>query len=434
MKLAFCISTYNRLDYLKQLLNCYYKTKNNKHDWHIYIADDGSTDGTIEYIDTLEINTIKLNRTGLCNSMNMLIYNSLNDGIEYGFRTDDDVILLDNGWDDLYISSSIRSGYDHLVNFNKEFASNKHGIDYKIMQNQELLIQSYIGNILHAQGAFFTFTPRLIESIGYFDNTNFSGCGFHHVDFTMRACRAGFNSISNHGPFDAISSEKFVSLQIYGYKRARGKFSKIEKKRRIAILLNEDRETYIELRKETVSRKFSGDWTTFYTDNWMTWLHDFIGKDNIHGLEVGCYEGRSSCWFCDNILTGNMSTLTCVDKFGKYKGKMIEPIFDHNTSGLKITKLKGQSRIELAKLIMDKKKFDFIYIDGDHHRTPVLIDFVNCWQLIRSGGVIICDDYHYAGVRVSVNSALRCFKYSIKDVKKTGKINRKRIQIAIWKK
>jgi len=181
------------------------------------------------------------------------------------------------------------------------------------------------------------------------------------------------------------------------------------------------------------SRKFSGDWTTVYTQNWVRWLKPYVGKPDIFALEVGCFEGRSSCWFCDNILTGKNSGLTCVDKFAKYKKRMIEPIFDNNIVGLPITKIKGNSSHKLAELVLQGKKYHFIYIDGDHHRTQVLIDFVNCWQLIMPGGIIICDDYQYAGVKASTSAVKKVFKYGIKEIEITPRLEGKRRQIVFWK-
>lgn len=431
MKLALCVSTYNRVDYLKKLLQTYYATRNNNYNWTLYIADDGSNDGTIEYIKTLDAKIIILNRTGLCNSMNMLIFNAINDKVEYGFRCDDDIEFINSGWDDLYIQSSIKSGYDHLVFYDSKYS----GFNKDKIVNNKNSIQTKLHNILDSHGAFFTFTPKLIESVGYFDNENFKGHGYHHIDFTYRACKAGFNSYKNNtGPWDALCSEEYITLYKDSYNRIRPKIDKKEKQKRINLLLDTNRRIYIPLRKGTVSRRFSSDWTTFYTENWKRWLSNLIALDNIHMLEVGCYEGRSSCWFCDNILIGNNCTLTCVDKFGKYKGKKIEPIFDNNISGLPVIKIKGESRIELAKLVTQKKKYHAIYLDADHHRTPALIDFVNCFQLLHSRGIIICDDFHYTGVRVAVSSAIKCFKYRISKIEKTKKIKNKRIQIAIWKK
>ena len=50
MKLSIITLTYNKLDYTKQYLESLYKyTK----DFELIIVDNGSTDGTVEYIKSL---------------------------------------------------------------------------------------------------------------------------------------------------------------------------------------------------------------------------------------------------------------------------------------------------------------------------------------------------------------------------------------------
>lgn len=50
-KIAILLSTYNGYDYLEQQVNSILKQTN--HDWHLYIRDDGSTDGTVSLIREL---------------------------------------------------------------------------------------------------------------------------------------------------------------------------------------------------------------------------------------------------------------------------------------------------------------------------------------------------------------------------------------------
>ena len=72
-------TTYNRFRYLRQLLNSYYKTRNNNYDWNVYIVDDGSTDGTLEYLKGLnrDIKIIELNRCGVHEATNQLFDKAL---------------------------------------------------------------------------------------------------------------------------------------------------------------------------------------------------------------------------------------------------------------------------------------------------------------------------------------------------------------------
>jgi predicted O-methyltransferase YrrM len=49
----------------------------------------------------------------------------------------------------------------------------------------------------------------------------------------------------------------------------------------------------------------------------------------------------------------------------------------------------------LAKLIGMKQNYDFIYIDGNHTAYDTLSDACMAWGLLRSGGVMLFDDYKW---------------------------------------
>ena len=137
--------------------------------------------------------------------------------------------------------------------------------------------------------------------------------------------------------------------------------------------------------------RFSINWTKSNARVWSTVLRPFKGKPGMQGLEVGCFEGRSTLWFLRNVLTAPDSHMTCIDVFTDE----IEANFDHNIalSGLgdRVTKKKGYSQDVLRKLPIDG--YDFIYIDGCHLASCALTDMVMSWDLLKAGGVMIIDDY-----------------------------------------
>jgi predicted O-methyltransferase YrrM len=53
------------------------------------------------------------------------------------------------------------------------------------------------------------------------------------------------------------------------------------------------------------------------------------------------------------------------------------------------------SRIGLPVLMMEDKKYDFIYIDGNHNTVNVLIDGLCAYHLLKDDGVLIFDDYEF---------------------------------------
>src|SRR5579862_412418 len=58
---------------------------------------------------------------------------------------------------------------------------------------------------------------------------------------------------------------------------------------------------------------FTRDFTAPFCSRWARLLKRFSGQPDVHGIEVGCFEGRSSLWFLQNVLDHETSRLTCID-------------------------------------------------------------------------------------------------------------------------
>lgn len=108
-RMIMAITTYNRIEFLKKCIGSWRKTRNRSYEWVLVIADDGSTDGTEEYIKSLKvpgvvaIKILQNNRTGIHYQTNTILQYCSKIGFEYGFSVDDDVEFLKRGWDDAYI-------------------------------------------------------------------------------------------------------------------------------------------------------------------------------------------------------------------------------------------------------------------------------------------------------------------------------------------
>lgn len=148
--------------------------------------------------------------------------------------------------------------------------------------------------------------------------------------------------------------------------------------------------------------RFTFDWVTDKTEAWESDLAHLKGKAGVRALEIGCFEGQSACWFLDHILTDPTSRLTCVDPFAIPMDSVLlryfERYFDHNIAasgaGDRVTKLVGSSQVVLRSF--PPLPFDFIYVDGSHRVGDVMQDAVLTWPLLRSGGIVIFDDYGLA--------------------------------------
>ena len=60
--------------------------------------------------------------------------------------------------------------------------------------------------------------------------------------------------------------------------------------------------------------------------------------------------------------------------------------------------LEERSDTGLLRLLQENHEaFDFIYVDGSHLSTDVLVDLVLGFRLLNVGGLCICDDYLWEG-------------------------------------
>jgi hypothetical protein len=63
------------------------------------------------------------------------------------------------------------------------------------------------------------------------------------------------------------------------------------------------------------SSQFSENWFEHNIPHWEQWIGAFRGKSGLRALEIGSFEGRSTLWPCENILTADESRIDCVDLF-----------------------------------------------------------------------------------------------------------------------
>lgn len=218
MNLVLAVTTYNRKDRLENLINSFFATRSDFHRWRVIIADDGSTDETIPYLNSLNasrenIFIIRNQRKGVHHQFNTLLKAIEKTQFDYCFKCDDDIEFIQKGWEDHYIRAIQESGYDHLCFFDPNWRPEK---NMNSPVEKGSLISHCIGK--DVQGAFFTLTPKVIEKVGYMDVENFGFRGVGHIDYTLRACRMGFNDLNN--PFDAKGSGKYIRYQFDNYSSA----------------------------------------------------------------------------------------------------------------------------------------------------------------------------------------------------------------------
>lgn len=148
---------------------------------------------------------------------------------------------------------------------------------------------------------------------------------------------------------------------------------------------------------------FSRDWTSHHIPIWEKLLRE-RAQEPLRVLEIGSFEGRSALFFLKFLPNCH---LTCIDTFegsvehrtpgSRHHTDMseVEARFDANTKLFsdRLEKLKAFSIEALSELQRESRRFDVVYVDGDHHAASAFTDAQQSWDLLASGGIMILDDY-----------------------------------------
>lgn len=182
--------------------------------------------------------------------------------------------------------------------------------------------------------------------------------------------------------------------------------------------------------------EFSQNWFGPNIPIWEQYVGKLAQVPGLRALEVGSWEGRSTCWIIDHLLTDSSARITCIDSFqgsvehtDLYSPELIETVeerFDRNIvrtgSPEKVRKLVGRSQHILRSLVPDS--FHLVYIDGSHIASDVLEDAILAWRLVKIGGIIVFDDYGFkfpsgitdAPPKVAIDALMQIFERKIKVI------------------
>ena len=163
---------------------------------------------------------------------------------------------------------------------------------------------------------------------------------------------------------------------------------------------------------QKIEFSFTNEW--FERDAKPVWDELLPKLNPSRILEIGSYEGASTCYLIQKIGAEQDMVIHCVDTWeggvehqegGVVASVMseVEQRFLQNTQAaqqsvpnkVSLVIHKNSSLEALSKLLADGKSgyFDFIYVDGSHQAPDVMADAVLGFALLRKGGILAFDDY-----------------------------------------
>ncbi len=153
--------------------------------------------------------------------------------------------------------------------------------------------------------------------------------------------------------------------------------------------------------------EFTVDWFSKYWPNWLTLTAD---QRISRILEIGSFEGRSTCTMIDHFSRIAPLEVLCIDDWAggtdlnEFDMAVVEQRFNRNIqraiggaeNSVKVQKCKGRSIEMLASLLANGCR-DY-FVDGSHEAPDVLGDLVIAYELCAIDGLIIVDDYLWSDV------------------------------------
>ena len=170
---------------------------------------------------------------------------------------------------------------------------------------------------------------------------------------------------------------------------------------------------------------FTQDWFSRSIPSWTLILNKLSERTtHLRILEVGVFEGRSTCWLLQNHCKTPESSIVAIDSFQggiEHQGMELGTLrkrFEANIatveSPTQVEIREGFSLPQLAKLIAEGyQRFDFISIDASHQAPDVLGDAVLGFELLKPSGVLAFDDYLWSPMRQGTENPLLLPKAAI---------------------
>ncbi len=134
--------------------------------------------------------------------------------------------------------------------------------------------------------------------------------------------------------------------------------------------------------------------------NEASFIYDFILKNKIQKtLETGLAFGKSAA----HIIAATQAKHVAIDPFqDKYKRMGIENIKELNfIENLEF--YEDYSHNVLPRLLHENRRFEFIFIDGDHKFDGIFLDFYYADLLTEKGGYILFHDSWLRSSRLVTN-------------------------------
>jgi len=182
-KIGIGVITYNRCGALKNCLNSI--LRNTTGQYKLVVADDGSTDDTIPYLQQKKVAFIAGKNEGVSVNKNRALFH-LQD-CDHIYLIEDDVFPTRIAWQNIYIEAIKESAFDYFSRSSPswETRSDRYVAELAIPNHKFTYLKTN-----GCRGQVYIVTKRVLKAVGGVSE-EFTGFGYEHIDWTLRIKQAG---------------------------------------------------------------------------------------------------------------------------------------------------------------------------------------------------------------------------------------------------
>ena len=128
-------------------------------------------------------------------------------------------------------------------------------------------------------------------------------------------------------------------------------------------------------------------------------------------IEIGCAQGISSLFICDELKNVASSFHTIIDPNQTTEWESIGIKNLQKSGFLNYELIERPSEIALPNLLNENKVYDLAFIDGWHTFDHTLLDFFYLNRMLKVGGLIVIDDTGMPAVKKAIRYILKYPSY-----------------------
>ena len=201
------ITTFNRADMLRRTVEAV--RAHTRHAHILFVADDGSTDGTVAMLEAMRVPHLAAPNRGIAwNKNRALFYLSQVHHCDVVILLEDDTYPNADGWERVWIEAAIRHGHINLYpsHWTEPNLGGTGTVD-----------DPYVSRLLTGQCS--AFARRSIDTAGFMD-TRFRRYGYEHAEHTQRMICCGYGGLAGDEPGSLLSYLITSSLTVSGLDKA----------------------------------------------------------------------------------------------------------------------------------------------------------------------------------------------------------------------